>query len=66
MDMGFGAVEGKGIRFGTTASAFWSIATTVMPTVPTTRRPIGLIQISEFSFPRTSALIFSINSSARF
>ncbi|MDR6806382.1 K+-transporting ATPase ATPase A chain [Dyadobacter sp. BE34] len=32
VDMGSGAMEGKETRFGTTASAFWSIATTVIST----------------------------------
>ncbi|MGX5854656.1 potassium-transporting ATPase subunit KdpA [Dyadobacter jiangsuensis] len=32
VDMGSGAMEGKETRFGTAASAFWSIATTVIST----------------------------------
>jgi K+-transporting ATPase ATPase A chain len=32
IDVSSGAMEGKEVRFGTTASAFWSIATTVIST----------------------------------
>ncbi|MEO6287966.1 MAG: potassium-transporting ATPase subunit KdpA [Dyadobacter sp.] len=48
IDISSGAMEGKEVRFGTTASAFWSIATTVIST--------GSINSMHDSFMPTSGL----------